>query len=178
MPDLAVYEHGLAEPAAGVLAVGWLAKEQPFSQGTQSPGFLNKLTRLCADHAVRKTFGHHACPFCGKCPVIEPRDGRDICLGSREIWIPAHGDAEFFAAPDLVLHYCIEHRYLPPASFVEAVDNLDMAIFSKRWLLEALRGVCDVVSDQIEFDLAESVSIEEAMRLMAERKRRASEDSR
>jgi hypothetical protein len=52
----------------------------------------------------------------------ETQSGRKkILLGSAEIWVPALGQAVIYAAPDLIYHYVKEHRYLPPADFINAV---------------------------------------------------------
>ncbi len=43
-------------------------------------------------------------------------------LGSAEIWVIAN-DGKIFACPDLILHYIVDHNYLPPEEFIEAVEN-------------------------------------------------------
>ncbi|WP_443732102.1 DUF7919 family protein [Streptantibioticus silvisoli] len=49
----------------------------------------------------------------------EEPDDRDI-LGMAEIHVEQK-DGQAFASPSLILHYVLEHHYLPPAAFCEAV---------------------------------------------------------
>ena len=47
--------------------------------------------------------------------------GQEIDVGNGEIRI-ADEDGLVFAAPTMILHYIVEHRYLPPDAFIEASD--------------------------------------------------------
>lgn len=114
-PDLSTNSPGRA------VRIGWLDREQPFSQGTPEAAFVEKL-KAHYDHRVRQSRGFHACPFCK-----ERRFGVPVKLGAKTLTL---GSAEIevrdewgrvYVAPDLLYHYITEHQYLPPPEFMEAV---------------------------------------------------------
>lgn len=41
-------------------------------------------------------------------------------LGDAEVWVDG-GDQVWFAAPSLVYHYVVTHKYQPPKEFVRAI---------------------------------------------------------
>lgn len=105
-----------------VLNIGWLDYTQDYIKGSPSNEFLEKLFTLC-QNSVLKMRGNHICSFCGegfKEIVTAEHKGGVAYLGHSEIWIKGSNDV-IYAAPTLVYHYIIEHSYLPPDEFVEAV---------------------------------------------------------
>jgi hypothetical protein len=115
--DLTSYEYlpDCNEPNA--LNVGWLDNTHPYLQGETSREFHDRLFQFCLSH-VNLTRGWHMCNFCGFFgPVM--RRGQEAQLGSAEIRV-VYGD-EVYAAPDLIYHYVVEHRYRPPEEFIQAV---------------------------------------------------------
>nr|WSX47888.1 hypothetical protein OG409_02335 [Streptomyces sp. NBC_00974] len=115
------------------IAVGWLARNREFSRGTTPAGFVEALIRIYDGRRANGTRGFHLCEFC---PAPGPLDGmpqtvygdRALSLGSAEIRVPvSQAPRHMFAAPDLILHYVIEHGYLPPETFVDAVLAYDDA---------------------------------------------------
>ncbi|MEV0367320.1 hypothetical protein, partial [Nocardia fusca] len=75
--------------------------------------------------------GFHVCEFC---PAPDPFDAmpqtvygdHSLNLGSAEIRVPVpQTPRHMFAAPNLIIHYVIEHGYLPPDAFVAAVMEYD-----------------------------------------------------
>ncbi len=46
--------------------------------------------------------------------------GREVDVGNGEIRIAGEND-RVFAAPRMILHYIVKHRYLPPEAFIEAL---------------------------------------------------------
>ena len=121
-PDLSPYAYG--ESAArdpSILNVGWLGRGAPFERGDVPPALVSTLARLCAD-PVQRTRGFHPCELC-RSPTVGVRflhDGREIVLGSAEIRVAGSGGI-IYAAPNLILHYVTEHRYLPPREFLDAL---------------------------------------------------------
>ncbi len=105
----------------GVILVGWLERDAPFSQGVADPAFVEKL-KLHYGHRVRQSRGFHVCPFCEvrRFGIPIELNGKTITLGSAEIEIK-DGKGCIFVAPDLLYHYITEHKYLPPQEFIEAV---------------------------------------------------------
>ncbi len=108
--------------------VGRLDRRHPFATGrTPTPtAFVSKLARLC-EEPVGMTRGWHSCNLCderapqpGQTSVTV--DGADVLVGSAEIRVPA-ADGAVFEAPNMILHYVADHRYLPPMEFVNAVTG-------------------------------------------------------
>jgi hypothetical protein len=70
--------------------------------------------------SVAQTRGLHACEFCqGHSSNDAERKDQRLLLGSAEIRVfSATGD--IYAAPNLIYHYMLVHRYRPPDEFVLA----------------------------------------------------------
>jgi hypothetical protein len=103
-----------------VLNVGWLDSAHLFLQGDTSSEFREMLGSLCG-RPIHLHRGFHDCDFCRTADVRQQENwkkwanignGQIRVLGLDEIW---------YAAPTMIHHYVIEHRYLPPAMFIEAV---------------------------------------------------------
>jgi hypothetical protein len=123
-PDGSRYAYG--EPD-GAINVAWLDAQHPFPTGDAPPDFIASLVRACRQ-SVNGTRGLHVCELCppgsGTAWPPEPNvirhDEGDLVVGSAEIRVRAN-DGIVYAAPTMVVHYVLAHRYLPPAAFVEAV---------------------------------------------------------
>ncbi len=123
-PDLSPYTYfcppGVSDPA---LNVGWLSIREPFPQGEVPPGFVERLEQHCSAEPVNLTFGMHQCEFC-----VATREGTapyrattsDVACGSGEIRVIGPG-GHIYAAPQLILHYVVEHHYCPPGEFIDAM---------------------------------------------------------
>jgi len=135
--DLEPYRYGVQTELKDVVTVGWLSKVSSYPQGHPTAELVGALERLLSSHRVHQTRGYHACEFCSKSPLAygctklqqlayetqlhETQSGKKVLLGSAEIWVPALGQTVIYAAPDLIYHYVKEHRYLPPAEFIDVV---------------------------------------------------------
>src|SRR5262245_51800934 len=121
-PDLSPYCYGETRTVPHVLNVGWLEFGHGFGTGDVDADVLAKLRYLAVQNSVRQMRGFHDCPFCGSRESrLDKASG--VLLGSAEIWVPRR-DGGYFAAPDLLLHYIDEHRYLPPKEFLDAVSAM------------------------------------------------------
>jgi hypothetical protein len=101
------------------LAVGWIGEETDFEPAETPPGLIADLEVLAAD-AQRIQRGLHYCWCDAESPLRSRSElGDEVVQGTGEIWVP-DGDV-CFASPTLIVHYVAEHRYRPPARFVEAV---------------------------------------------------------
>lgn len=137
----------------GSVNVGWLDAHHPFPVGDAPPDFAPNLVRACRQ-SVNRTRGLHFCELCPpETPVLAPkkpglvpvrvrppeanivRDHEgDFKVGGAEIRVPAM-DGVVYAAPDMIVHYVLAHRYLPPTAFVEAViTTTTTRSFGDRWL--------------------------------------------
>jgi hypothetical protein len=105
-----------------MLNVGWLGAEVDFPRGPVSSEVVDALLVLAADQKNVMRGVHH-CEFCGEeSPIRLPVGGPGgwVSLGGGEVHVRS-GDGQIFAAPSLVIHYIMEHEYIPPRRFQEAV---------------------------------------------------------
>ena len=119
--DLTPYTGCECDQTIGLdpLAVGFLSRKHPFNQGATPPEFAKKLLAFChPSKTVCHTHGKRKSPFDGDHIEVE-LDGLTFTLGGAEIRIL--GEQEIYAAPDLIYHYVVDHRYQPPDEFVQAV---------------------------------------------------------
>lgn len=109
-----------------VLTIGWLDRSHSFNTGDVDPALLDMLKLLATTQPASQTRGFSDCKLCGcKRVALEYRGVRRL-LGSAEVWIPHRADgSRVFAAPDLIVHYVDEHRYLPPEAFLDALAAID-----------------------------------------------------
>lgn len=172
IPDLSAYSYDVSSPIDNVATVGWLDIGMPFTKGKLPSESIEKLKIYCAQFSIRMYCGFHPCPFCGVERPCEGNEDSKIYLGSAEIWIPSSGRYKFYAAPNMILHYCLHHDYLPPDNFVVALMNVNINFLTRKVILGTLRGVSMEVADQVEL---ESLSPEETVKLILE-KRKAMND--
>jgi len=133
-PDLSPYSYG-HHTHPGVVHVGWLDAIHHFPTGDVEPRLIVKM-KLLAAKPVELYRGFHICELCpdpglSKAsrlphhPVLDPNNPyakwRDSRRSNGEIRVSRDGVT--FAAPVLIVHYIEEHRYLPPAEFLKAVDD-------------------------------------------------------
>jgi hypothetical protein len=118
IPDLFRLKH-LDEPLC--LTVGWLDATHPYPQGTPAALFIERFWAFC-DAPVHPTFGIHDCELCEPPTTVYQvqRGDETIYLGTAEIRVFG-SDAKVYAAPTLIYHYVVDHNYLPPAEFIQAV---------------------------------------------------------
>jgi hypothetical protein len=122
-----------------VLAVGWLdtgfhygrdPEKQPpprimtFERAEPPPEFIDQLVLVTKENLDLgwRAGGFHVCnlPDCDH--KFGHRDVRGLGLGSWLTWVRHPREARtLFCAPNLVLHYVLDHHYLPPRDFIEAV---------------------------------------------------------
>ena len=55
-------------------------------------------------------------------------NGYQIVLGAAEIRVLDLCRKVVYAAPNLIIHYIIDHKYLPPKEFVEELSNMGLAM--------------------------------------------------
>jgi hypothetical protein len=121
--DGSPYRYGQrSEVSTPALNVGWLDGSMRFPMGDTSEELHDKLAWLCAIERVNATRGIHRCTICRS--SRDDFHGLDVgrtrhLLGTAEIRVV--GSAATYAAPNLVIHYVVDHRYLPPEDFVAGV---------------------------------------------------------
>lgn len=121
--DLSAYEYELPVSLPSVLTVGWLEVGQSYCRGSVERSFMDSLEWCCCCRFTHQMRGSHHCDMCGATAVVINCVGSQRKLGSAEIWIPGENGV-IYAAPDLILHYVMEHGYCPPFQFISAVERL------------------------------------------------------
>ena len=122
-PDLSDYTYSHVR-ASDTKNVGWLDSQYEFAKGSVSDAVKETLWRFCTV-SVEQTRGIHPCSLCAdvelaRYPVAD-RNGERLLLGSAEIRVFG-ADTLVYAAPTLIYHYVVEHSYLPPVPFIEALQ--------------------------------------------------------
>ena len=118
-PDLSEYSYVPGLPP--MLNVGWLGSESDFRRGPVATDVVDALIVLASDlHNIMR--GLQDCAFCEvespvRMPAPVPRGW--VSLGTGELHIPSSSGI-IFAAPSLVIHYIVDHEYVPPQSFLHA----------------------------------------------------------
>jgi hypothetical protein len=109
-PDLTLYAYFPPEKERpNTVNIGWLDRDYPFPTGKTSKKFQDKLQQVSL-RRVNQTTGFHSCCFC---------KGPERPHSSAEIRVSGAG--KVYAAPELVHHYVVAHRYKPPVEFIAAV---------------------------------------------------------
>ncbi len=136
--DLTPYAY-ISEEEKHLLNVGWIDNRHEYPTGETPPGFREKLAWLCVNSPEKDTPGIHTCTLCPPMPfgfhMVKQGHNQQI-LGSAEIRVKGH-EAEY-AAPDLVLHYVLDHGYLPPDDFIAGVLMVKDHLPLDQWSL--IRG--------------------------------------
>lgn len=122
--DLSPYEYITGAEYAPTLNIGWLDNQHPFARGSLSTIALDRLWAFCGAW-VHLTLGFHQCDFCADDTLFGgisvSRNDKMLTLGSAEIRV--FGENAVFAAPDMIYHYVVDHRYCPPSAFITALMN-------------------------------------------------------
>ncbi|HUB85104.1 MAG TPA: hypothetical protein VL971_05380 [Rhizomicrobium sp.] len=127
--DFSQYEYGRTPPTSNILNVGWLGKGREFRKGQSDAKFIDKLSRMTAS-PTNLYRGYHVCEFCPAPPAKMLKGGVVIsdddvaAKGNGEIRVNTveSGKVITYVAPVLIHHYIIEHNYLPPQQFIDAVN--------------------------------------------------------
>ncbi|MBK9006365.1 MAG: hypothetical protein IPM31_05160 [Anaerolineae bacterium] len=122
--DLSPYSYYGNEES---LNIGWLSAIEGFDIGDTTIEFREKLFRFCLDENIVKTMrGFHECELCGfsfdEWSRDHPAYGDNanwMSIGNGEIRIIGKG--VIYAVPALIYHYVVEHHYMPPQEFIDAV---------------------------------------------------------
>jgi hypothetical protein len=123
-----------------LLAVGWLERDHPFEQGPADLAFCDRFAEMIWNqgrHFPDAFFGSHGCTLCDTPDAQRNSDGSRTVesyglglggmsyngvktdVGITNIFVP--GEGVVYVAPSLVLHYMVDHGYLPPPEFREAL---------------------------------------------------------
>lgn len=118
------------------LNVGWIETDKPFLTGPVPPPFIEKLAWTCVFTREQQTRGLHECSLC---PPMKygfhhvTIEGVKHVLGSAEIRV--RGQQGRYAAPNLILHYVVEHGYRPPDDFIAGILCITDSLSRDMWSL-------------------------------------------
>jgi len=133
--DLTPYSY-IQEDEKNLLNIGWLDSRHKYRKGTVTQEFIEKLAWQCVNAPANRTPGIHQCSLCPKMTfgyhMISLEREKHI-LGSAEIHIK--GKDAVYAAPDLLLHYVLDHKYLPPDDFITGVMMIESGLPFDNWSL-------------------------------------------
>lgn len=116
-----------------LIYIGWLHPDHSYNIGDVPKEFPVRLWEFCRYSSV-VCRGFHRCEFCSPSdyvhidmlkphpegPLKVERDGCTIRLGFGEIFVVGKNGLVYYA-PNLIYHYVLEHQYLPPQEFIDAV---------------------------------------------------------
>jgi hypothetical protein len=119
--DFSEYCYGRgAYHVPGTVNIGWLGASADFVQMEPDEGLFDLVWDYCKI-SVAQFRGLHDCEYCyPRRSNIGQRHGEMRQLGSAEIRVFAESGA-VYAAPDLIYHYMVVHRYKPPDQFISAL---------------------------------------------------------
>lgn len=154
-PDLAPHITVSENPQV-LLNVGWLDGCFEYQQGATDFNLMLKLLTLTLfnldQRPIAKQFGRHQhprnivvhtnhrqgspfnCPYCHIPIQLIDDQSRVMYLGRNDMHLPNADRSIIFRFPTLLYHYMIEHNYLPPVDFLNALAafNLNKSYDCKR----------------------------------------------
>lgn len=105
-----------------VVNIGWLGGEERFEKGDVSNDFLMSLWEYykCPVYPTRKLYENKCLDGHWRFFTAISNE-RNVQLGSYEIRVIDKNNGVIYAAPNLIIHYIINHKYMPPKEFIDAV---------------------------------------------------------
>lgn len=119
--DLSKFEHkGKIEKKT--FSIGWIEDDTNFNKGKVSEQFIKSLFEyvkfpINPTRSIYKNLvldGENV-------SFVACYNGYNILLGTAEIRVIDNCNDTVYAAPNLILHYVMNHNYLPPENFINAV---------------------------------------------------------
>lgn len=124
--DLSPYRYsGHIQP--DVVHVGWLGRDHNYPKGEVDSSLVEKMKKM-AKHPVELYRGFHICELCELPEELKGKrfsDQWDAWAKHRSSngEIRVSRDGLTYAAPVLITHYIEDHGYLPPAVFIQALNE-------------------------------------------------------
>lgn len=107
-----------------IINIGWIDNMHEFNKGKVTDEFLISLWEYIKVPINRTRGIYHNVLLDGKNKTFVVKyQGYNIILGSAEIRVIDTENKIIYASPNLILHYIVNHQYLPPQCFIEAVIN-------------------------------------------------------
>lgn len=122
--DFSQYQYMEEGKEKNTVNIGWLGDKEDFKKGQVSEEFLRALWEYIKYPIHRKRGWHtnkgldvDTSIFVAEC------EGYDVLLGTYEIRVLSLNKCLIYASPSMILHYIIDHHYLPPKEYMDAVIN-------------------------------------------------------
>ncbi len=109
-------EHGRPIEDFKFVAVGYLSIDEPFEKGEVSTNFLTKLRVLWGEGITLGSLGSHECEFC-----IDEGNYKNRGMSSSEKELVDRENKIKYLFPEMIFHYCTEHKFKPSNEFIEFV---------------------------------------------------------
>lgn len=118
--DMSLYSYQRDERSFNI---GWLDDKHQYSRGEVDINFLTSLWEYMK-YPINQTRGYHSCQLCEKSKILYASyNGIEVPLGTSEIRVFSPDSKTIFSAPNLIIHYIIDHHYRPPEIFISSVIN-------------------------------------------------------
>jgi hypothetical protein len=124
--DLSPYAYGYKQGDPGVVHVGWLSDKHEYTKGRVPDHLVEILVKLSTN--LEELYrGLHICELCER-----PDELKGKSYNEQWAWAmqrSSNGEIRItegevtYAAPQLIVHYILEHGYKPPDVFLEALEN-------------------------------------------------------
>ncbi len=98
------------------VAIGYLAWGEPYESGEVSANFLTKLRVLWNEGGFTGSLGSHECEFC-----IDEGNYENRGKSSVEKELTDKENKVRYKFPEMIFHYCTEHKFKPSNEFIEFV---------------------------------------------------------
>lgn len=149
--DLTEYTYGRAKRK--MLNVGWIDSSQKFPTGKVSREFILNLMSL-KNMRVAVMRGFHTCPFCEH-EEPDQWDSQWFNEFASHSEIRVRGqDNQIYTSPSLITHYVTKHHYLPPAEYIQAIEECDvLATISEFETLEHLDFISPEVIERVQNEI-------------------------
>lgn len=97
-----------------------------YEQGEVPEGFVDKLLVVQESALHNLTIGHHTCEYCfpgGDDEILAKAKHGNFEFQEiiKEVWSSGDYHSEKFQWSDMLRHYIVSHKYLPPQEFIDAM---------------------------------------------------------
>ena len=101
---------------------GWLSQSVP-AMGDPGLEFCEDLAHLVVHLTMHHYRTQHVCMICGAGQEVTFGGEMVRGLGDGQVFVPLNAGRSVYTAPTMILHYVLDHGYLPPRDFRNAVTR-------------------------------------------------------
>lgn len=135
--DHCSYFDNAFNPIENLVSIGWLDEKYPYNkEGRLLDGFINNLKLVIETQGNKHGIEFRGVHTCNICPTVErsydeekkwkePRHPNVIVLSGRIN----------YGAPELLLHYIVDHGYIPPMQFQDSTNRAALNIMLGKYTI-------------------------------------------